>query len=437
MKKILLAASGLFLSTLSYAQSGKEGTSFSKNALTKSFPGWSQTVENGQSGAYLDTYGKGISLSGKDAEAKARAFVAGALANAGLRPAEWTLSRNVSTAKFSYIDFAQKIDGREVFLSHLRFQFRNDDGSLVRLQVAAFDAPKSTLLLGAGAVAEGGKGHLEGAERVDAVTVSPDWVWFPVRLPASTDMTLTAAYPFKADGLSEDGQTPGIFEGWIDAQTGKLLFRHNVVKTELKLKIKGQAYGNNPFTPLDTLGFPNLRVQVGSSTNYLYTDAQGYVAGPAVTLPASLTLPLQGKWSDVNVGSSTGATPTVAVTISDTGVTYMRPEITRYQNAYYHVNRVHDFMKLRLPNHTGMDYALPTNMDLTSGTCNAFYNGNAINFYAASGGCRNMAEYGDIIYHEYGHGINRTFYSANNGAGAMYNGALNEGYADVWSSYDY
>src|SRR5690606_35935622 len=52
------------------------------------------------------------------------------------------------------------------------------------------------------------------------------------------------------------------------------------------------------------------------------------------------------------------------------------------------------------------------------------------NFYAASG-CPSFAEIYDIIYHEYGHGINASFYS-DMGKGRMFNGALNEGHADVW-----
>ncbi len=428
MKKILLAAGGLFWATAAFSQSAPKVTGLNKPILNKVLAGWSQNESAVQNGTSFDGYGKGVFLSGNDALDKATAFLNGTLADAGLRPDEWTVTRNVATGKFSYVDFSQKIAGREVKFSNLSFQFRTD-GSLVRLKVAAFEAPESPVLRSTAAVAEAGKSDLEGQERVDGVRVSPDWVWFPVRLPASKMMTLTAAYPVEADGLSEDGQTPGIFEGWIDAQTGKLLFRHNVVKAELKLKIKGQAFGATPFTPLDTVGFPNMRVQVGNSTNYLYTDAQGFVAGPAVTLPASLTLPLQGKWSKVNVG---GTTPSVTITVTDTGSTYMRTELTRYQNAYYHVNKVHDYVKFRLPSFTGMDFVLPTNIDLTTGTCNAFYNGTSINFYAASPGCPSLAEYADVIYHEYGHGINRTFYNAN-GRGSMYNGALNEGYADVWS----
>jgi hypothetical protein len=88
-------------------------------------------------------------------------------------------------------------------------------------------------------------------------------------------------------------------------------------------------------------------------------------------------------------------------------------------------------MKRYYPTFTGMDVMLPTNVDV-SGTCNAFYNGTSINFYAAGGGCVSFADLGDVVYHEYGHGISDKFYNAQ-GAGTIVNGALNEANSDIWA----
>src|SRR5690606_31436650 len=63
--------------------------------------------------------------------------------------------------------------------------------------------------------------------------------------------------------------------------------------------------------------------------------------------------------------------------------------------------------------------------------CNAYYDGSSINFYAQSATCRALSLYGDVVYHEYGHGINDNFYQSQ---GSFFlNGAMNEGYADVWA----
>ena len=46
------------------------------------------------------------------------------------------------------------------------------------------------------------------------------------------------------------------------------------------------------------------------------------------------------------------------------------------------------------------------------------------------GGCHATANLPDVVYHEYGHAINNGRY---NGGSGMWNGGLNEGYADIWA----
>ena len=72
---------------------------------------------------------------------------------------------------------------------------------------------------------------------------------------------------------------------------------------------------------------------------------------------------------------------------------------------------------------------METNVDIGTANCNAFYSGGTINFYAEGGGCQSTANIPDVAYHEYGHAINDYRYGAN----GMWNGALNEGYADIWA----
>jgi len=103
----------------------------------------------------------------------------------------------------------------------------------------------------------------------------------------------------------------------------------------------------------------------------------------------------------------------------------------RERSAYYAVNRIHAHAKAILPAFTGMDTPLPTKVDVTGNSCNAFYDGASINFYAAGNGCRAYALLHDVVYHEYGHGINDKFYQGF--SSAFINGAMNEGYADLWA----
>ncbi len=48
---------------------------------------------------------------------------------------------------------------------------------------------------------------------------------------------------------------------------------------------------------------------------------------------------------------------------------------------------------------------IPVYINVDQGGCNAFYQNTTLNLYSAAGGCANMAEVNDVIYHEWGHGL--------------------------------
>ncbi|RYD52121.1 MAG: T9SS type A sorting domain-containing protein [Sphingobacteriales bacterium] len=431
MKKTFLFSVALWASLGGYAQSTKAPVKTAgRVALEQALPAWLVTADGLQDISDLDAYGAARTLPGATPLAKAQQFINSQLREAGVLPDEWTMVRNVSTAKFTYVDFNRTVQGREVLFSHLRFQFTND-GRLVRLQIAVPEGPAvgAQPVLASGRVAEAAVYRPHEGEVIRNVAVDGNWVWFPER-DAKGVNRLQPAYAFTADGISEDGQTPAVYEGYISAVSGKLLERFNRTRTDLNLRIQGRKQSLRPTDPVDTVGFPDLQVNVGTSS--FYTNDTGFVSGTGITLPATVTLPLQGLWSKVNMINANGTTPSITATITAAGRTVIRTDNQTAQNAYYHVTRIHDFVKAQLPTFTGMDTQLPTNVDDPSNTCNAFYNGSSINFYAAGGGCNSMANYSDIIYHEYGHGVNERFYNQN-GARRMSNGALNEGYADVWA----
>lgn len=106
----------------------------------------------------------------------------------------------------------------------------------------------------------------------------------------------------------------------------------------------------------------------------------------------------------------TGASGTTTATYSPTGVgagafvnfPHSSPDATeRHMTCYYHANEVHDFMKSKFPLFTAMDNPLTTRVDRTDGDCNAFYNGNSINFYTTANGCNALSLVNTVIYHEY------------------------------------
>ncbi|MBL8900449.1 MAG: PepSY domain-containing protein [Planctomycetes bacterium] len=61
-------------------------------------------------------------------------------------------------------------------------------------------------------------------------------------------------------------------------------------------------------------------------------------------------------------------------------------------------------------------------------TCNAFYTGNTINFYATGGTC-NMTGFNSVVYHEWGHGADDAF------GGISQTDGLSEGWGDILSTF--
>ena len=86
--------------------------------------------------------------------------------------------------------------------------------------------------------------------------------------------------------------------------------------------------------------------------------------------PQQLGLQLQGLWSIV---TSSGNTPSTEVTLTgDSVVALDEMANIRELSAYHNVNRIHEHLQAWLPDFDGMDFQMPTIVDV-SGTCNAFY----------------------------------------------------------------
>ncbi|MCB0756664.1 MAG: M36 family metallopeptidase, partial [Flavobacteriales bacterium] len=179
-----------------------------------------------------------------------------------------------------------------------------------------------------------------------------------------------------------------------------------------------------PFNSETNSILPNLEVTQGGNT--FHTDGAGNVTG---LNPGNATFRLRGLWSEV---FNNGNTPSFTTSLINgvNNIDWGTNSGSKESSAFYHVNIVHDYMKSKFPSFTGLDSPLETNVDV-SGSCNAFYDGTSINFYQEGAGCNSFALVADVVYHEYGHGINDKYYQSQ--AAWFQNGAMGEGYADVWA----
>jgi hypothetical protein len=228
---------------------------------------------------------------------------------------------------------------------------------------------------------------------------------------------------------------PGKYYTLVDAHSGKVWYRANRVhncapRPSANLAIHADVV-ENPTRPAVNYVMKDLMVTIGNDT--LYTDATGSLNLPSLSAPTAATFHLRGRYAQV-VNFVSSETPTYTDTLyPGNNVIDLTGKFEDYELAgYVHTRTIHDFMRSKTPSgFTQMSYPFTVNVDIILGNCNAFYNGSSINFYAAGGGCPATSLFQDVVFHEYGHGINYEFYDFN--GGSFSNGALGEGYSDVWA----
>lgn len=249
---------------------------------------------------------------------------------------------------------------------------------------------------------------------------------------------------------------PKRYKTWVDVHTGEVLLRVNQVrhisgsiampatgsKPERVVRrmgldrpaallnvsgaVRAEVHAMYPYQGAELLEVPHLALNLPGQN--LFTDATGGFVS-TVNGPLSVNIGLEGRWSTV---ATNGVLPSGLVNLADgyNNVDLSGLGNVKERSAYRSVNRIHDHMKVWMPDFNDLDFPLPTNIDV-AGECNAYYDGSSINFYPAGGGCNATSLIADVVWHEYGHGINDFFYQS---LGAFFmNGAMGEGYADLWA----
>jgi len=380
-------------------------------------------------------FGKPIAVFGMDAQAKAMNFINGKLSGFNIPVSELSYRGTAVSENFQYVHFNQIHSGVKVLFSDVYVKL-TPSGSVVTFGCDVFNdiTISTTPSISASDAVTFGKAGI--ADAVISTSVNSSLFILPV--PEFKKNIYHLVYEVTIETIDVTG-VPAKYLTLVDATTGEVLSRTNKVlhydakatppptPAATDINITGTLFPTNPYDPSASLPLVNLKM-VSSSVTY-NTDAAGYIGLPSAS-PVSVTFSLEGLWSKVMTGTTT---PTFTATANPgtNNYSFNSSANIRELSAYYHVNIVHDYMKTKFPAFTSMDNPLPTKVDLTTGTCNAFYDGSSINFYALGGGCNSMAQIGDVIYHEYGHGINDKFYVSQ--GGSFDNGAMGEGYADTWA----
>lgn len=199
----------------------------------------------------------------------------------------------------------------------------------------------------------------------------------------------------------------------VDARSGEILQIQNILRSaDFSGTVTGEIEHPGWCFGINTLPVPHLQITIpvaGSDT----TDGAGNFIIPYEGVdPESLNVILYGPNVDVNNTAGSDAHYVGLITPGEPYLLNWNDSNSQIdeRDVFFHTNMVHDYVKWIDPSWADMDFPLPANVSLAA-ACNAFWDGGSINFYHEEGNCANTGRLGDVVDHEYGHGVTQYLYA--------------------------
>lgn len=209
----------------------------------------------------------------------------------------------------------------------------------------------------------------------------------------------------------------------VDALHGDVLARESLVRWT----VEGDVYGSvEPRTVGDAPAaqtLPYLRATVGGAAVGANGSGHWSWGGDA---PATVMLGLQSPFVDVRNDSGPEGTATfTAASAAGNDFTFTTANATQSEiAAFRHAETVRQWALAVTPSNPWMQSTLRVNV-LLNDQCNAYWDGDSINFFRAGSDCNDTARIADVVYHEYGHGFHQ-----NTTVSGTIDGAVGEGTGD-------
>ena len=376
--------------------------------------GWEARFDE-RTGTAHRAWGPGIPLGRLDDERSVRAAMDGFIRrNEGLFGVESASLRFASAGYIArtdtwYVQFDRLVQGAPIWRGGVTARIRF--GKLILLgvdtypdmivpqpEISAAQAIAAAELVGPAAMAH----HTH--EQATLVAL-------PLDVPGGLDAHL--AWEVRSRTTSPRGH----WVSFVDAATGLVLATYDEIRY-----LDGTVYGTHPARTLDgeeeTTALPLVEIE-GESSLYAGEDGSFSVAGDSATtwLRGSYVTVLNasGREGELDIGSGASTWTTADATLAEIAT-------------YAYVHQVRDWQLVLAPEVGMAKVALTANVNDTSSTCNAYYDGN-LNFYEAGGGCNNTGQIADVVYHEWGHGFH--YYSLEAGS---WDGSVGEGTGDTVST---
>jgi len=379
-------------------------------------------------------FGKPIQASGATPEEMAYNFIMNDLNVFGTSQVDFDIRGN-NTSKYHYITYVQEYNGIEVLWSEATVRL-SLDGNIVMFGLDIY--PQITLSTTPSLTPEAAQNFAKTG--IDITINSTEGNALKILpIPGEGKMEYKLVYETFVHTINAEN-IPGNYYTLVDANNGTVYYRQNRVHACGEYLMSADIQVNsdisdNPLVPLVNRGLPYLKIDIDGDTHY--TDANGFLSLNSISDPTPATIDLSGLYAKVYQGAGGASMETIDVMINPgTNTIEFDDEsgaLASEVSAYYWQNIVHDHMKAYFPAFTDLDFDQLIRVERNDGTCNAFYDGASTNFYEAGDGCPATALFNDVVMHEYGHGVNYDLYNwLGDAGGGMNNGAMQEGYADLW-----
>lgn len=335
----------------------------------------------------------------------------------GSRATDFVLVSNDLSAGIRSVGFAQTHDGLDVLGGQISFRFKH--GRLLMIGSEAFPnvaLPSRVSTTSANDVDRSAERWL--AER-GVIARSSDSVQGPFVLPLVDEVAGTII--FREVFRTHFEASNSAWDVYIDAGTGAPIGRRQTRlfgTAQLRYDVPQRTPAGPRFEAPADLAFASVQ---GETLN---TAGSGHFNfdGNATTI----TTTTEGVFA--TVFNQAGPSASASLPANDGGVALWRDldeEVDAQLSAYVHTMIVKDFVRT-VSTVPWLDEPIPVNVNIDD-TCNAFSDGNSINFYSRGGGCENTALLADVVYHEFGHSLHSQ--SLVPGVGS-FNVALSEGISD-------
>ncbi len=361
-------------------------------------------------------YGKPVAVEGTTYKEKALVIAQ----KLGLSPSDLKYKGTfTSRSGKTYVNFIQVVDDSvEVMFSRASFRF-NSEGKLFAVVMDVYPYQPSNKVV---PLSETALSLFSNAKGINVGTGALKV------LPVLKDNGYELRYVYE---MHLERQSPPLnIYRLVDAETREVLYEQNRIKDATTFTTT--IYDNGPSVGT-TVSKPLAKATITDGTNSYVTSQTGSVNA---TLSSTFTVSLEGPRVIVYDFSNNSVISFNANQLTTTANGYDVPMSLHASgiNTFVATTKIFDTTLYWWPGVAVFPGPMPAYVDRTDGSCNAYYDYSSINFYADDGMCYASGLFVEIVYHEFGHGINHRAYIAF-GDNGMDNSALHEGYADVWTLF--